>query len=132
MSRRRRCAGIATRGPSAISRFSAGHAVRSIPRVALGFEWDALKAISNVLNDGVRFDEAETVFGDPLSTTITDSVHALDEARFVKTGMSNQGRLLGNGCAETAGGFLHLVHGGNGSQPSRRAISITFSPRVAG
>jgi uncharacterized DUF497 family protein len=62
--------------------------------VALRFEWDAGKALANVLKHGVRFDEAETVFGDPLSKTISDPAHSLGELRFVTTGMSNLGRLL--------------------------------------
>lgn len=60
----------------------------------LRFEWDPLKALENVLKHGVRFDEAETVFGDPLSRTIDDPDHSWDESRLVTTGMSNIGRLL--------------------------------------
>ena len=62
--------------------------------VALRFEWDAAKALANVLKHGVRFDEAETVFGDPLSKTISDPPHSVVDRRFVTTGMSNLGRLL--------------------------------------
>lgn len=62
--------------------------------MALRFEWDPVKALENVLKHGVRFDEAETVFGDPLSKTITDPLHSAEENRLVTTGMSNTGRLL--------------------------------------
>jgi len=34
------------------------------------FEWDFAKAESNNSKHGVRFDEAMTVFGDPLEITI--------------------------------------------------------------
>ena len=62
--------------------------------VPLRFEWDPAKALENLLKHGVRFDEAETVFGDPLSRTIKDVEPSWDESRLVTTGMSNVGRLL--------------------------------------
>jgi uncharacterized DUF497 family protein len=62
--------------------------------VALRFEWDADKALANLRKHGVRFDEAETVFGDPLSKTISDPLHSAEESRFVTTGLSNLGRVL--------------------------------------
>jgi len=34
--------------------------------MALTFEWDARKAASNIAGHGVSFDEALTVFADPL------------------------------------------------------------------
>jgi uncharacterized DUF497 family protein len=39
------------------------------------FEWDARKAASNLKKHGVAFDEATTVFGDPLSLLMTDPKH---------------------------------------------------------
>jgi uncharacterized DUF497 family protein len=36
------------------------------------FEWDARKAALNEEQHGVRFDEAATVFSDPLSLTVPD------------------------------------------------------------
>ena len=41
------------------------------------FEWDPDKAIANLEKHGVSFDEAATVFGDPLSLTIPDPDHFL-------------------------------------------------------
>ncbi|MEW6299263.1 MAG: BrnT family toxin [Thermodesulfobacteriota bacterium] len=35
------------------------------------FEWDPKKAASNLANHGVPFEEASSVFGDPLATTIS-------------------------------------------------------------
>ena len=58
------------------------------------FEWDAAKAATNRRKHGVTFDEATTVFSDPLSMLRTDPDHALDEQRFIVLGMSNQRRLL--------------------------------------
>ena len=42
----------------------------------------------------ISFDEASTVFRDPLSQTIDDPLHSEDEERFVLIGRSIQGRLL--------------------------------------
>lgn len=62
--------------------------------MALNFEWDAAKAIQNAAKHGVSFEEASTVFRDPLSFTITDPRHSTGEERFAILGMSAQGRLL--------------------------------------
>lgn len=60
----------------------------------LTFEWDANKAASNVAKHGVGFEEATTVFGDPLSITIPDPAHSQSEMRFIILGRSHLGRLL--------------------------------------
>jgi uncharacterized DUF497 family protein len=58
------------------------------------FEWDQDKAAGNVRKHGVSFEEASTVFGDPLSLTFDDPDHSVGEARFLTVGLSNQGRVL--------------------------------------
>jgi uncharacterized protein len=58
------------------------------------FEWDAHKAIFNLKKHNVSFEEAATVFGDPLSITVLDPDHALDEDRYIIVGMSVNHRLL--------------------------------------
>lgn len=58
------------------------------------FEWDAEKAEANLLKHGVSFEEAATVFFDPLSLTIPDPLHSADENRFVTTGVSDRQRQL--------------------------------------
>ena len=58
------------------------------------FEWDPDKDRRNQLKHGVSFDEASTVFGDPLALTIDDPDHSVDENRFLTTGLSNQQRLI--------------------------------------
>jgi len=56
--------------------------------------WNASKAAANLRKHGVSFDEAASVFFDPLSATGDDPDHSLDEKRFVTFGMSSSGRLL--------------------------------------
>ena len=60
----------------------------------LSFEWDQHKANSNLEKHGVSFDEASTVFGDPLSITISDPVHSQAEDRFIIIGHSHKAKLL--------------------------------------
>ena len=58
------------------------------------FEWDEEKAKANLRNHRVSFDEAATVLGDPLSISISDPNHSVDEQRYVDVGTSNRGRVL--------------------------------------
>ena len=56
------------------------------------FEWDVEKAESNLQKHRVSFEEAATVFFDPLSLTIPDPLHSDEESRFVTTGLSERQR----------------------------------------
>jgi uncharacterized protein len=58
------------------------------------FTWDPAKAEANERKHGVSFDEAKSAFGDPLSVTVDDPRHSMDEARMVLFGRSVAGRLL--------------------------------------
>ena len=51
-------------------------------------EWDAAKAQKNQAKHGVSFDEASTVFGDPLALTIPDPAHSEQEERFITLGVT--------------------------------------------
>ncbi len=58
------------------------------------FGWDKNKAESNLLKHGVSFDEAKTVFDDPLYIDFYDPDRSDHEERYLIIGVSNQGRLL--------------------------------------
>ena len=58
------------------------------------FDWDKNKAASNVAKHKVSFEEAATVFADPLSDTFDDPDHSAEEQRFLIIGHSESGRLL--------------------------------------
>jgi uncharacterized protein len=58
------------------------------------FDWDEQKAASNLSKHEVSFDEAKTVFDDPLYVDFYDPDHSDDEERYLIIGKSNQGRLL--------------------------------------
>ena len=58
------------------------------------FEWDNKKAKRNHRQHGVSFEEASTVFYDPLSATFDDPDHSVGELRLITVGYSSRGRLL--------------------------------------
>ncbi len=58
------------------------------------FAWDEKKAATNRRKHGISFEEATTVFGDPLSDTFPDPDHSLEEHRFVIRGASESGKIL--------------------------------------
>jgi hypothetical protein len=58
------------------------------------FIWDDNKAERNLLKHGVSFEEAKTVFDDPLYVDFYDPDHSEDEERYLIVGQSNRGRLL--------------------------------------
>ena len=60
----------------------------------LGFEWDPDKASKNVEKHHVSFEEAATVFDDPMFITFIDDEHSIDEERYITIGLSSCGRLL--------------------------------------
>jgi hypothetical protein len=58
------------------------------------FEWNPNKAAGNLAKHGVSFEEAVTVFDDPLFMTVVDDEHSSDEERYITIGASRQNRLL--------------------------------------
>ena len=62
--------------------------------MGLTFEWDMNKAEENLKKHGVSFEEAATVFGDPLSLTIDDPLHSVEEERLVTLGQSYKHRIV--------------------------------------
>lgn len=60
----------------------------------IDFEWDSRKDSADQRKHNVRFAEALTVFGDPLSITIPDPSCVSDEERLVIIGISSEQRLL--------------------------------------
>ena len=58
------------------------------------FEWDPRKAKRNLAKHRVSFEEATTVFLDPLSATGDDPDHSAEEDRFITVGLSSSNKLL--------------------------------------
>jgi uncharacterized DUF497 family protein len=62
--------------------------------VKSNFEWDPDKAEKNISKHNVDFDEASSVFDDPMFITFLDEEQSIDEERYITIGLSNRGRLL--------------------------------------
>ena len=60
----------------------------------MDYEWDPEKAAKNVHKHNVLFEEAASVFDDPLYVDFNDPNHSLDERRYIIIGVSTSGRLL--------------------------------------
>jgi len=56
--------------------------------------WDPAKSASNLRKHGVSFEEAGTVFGDPLAASARDLEHSIEEDRWLVFGISSSNRLL--------------------------------------
>jgi len=58
------------------------------------FTWNKQKARANLEKHKVSFDEAKTVFSDPLLVTYPDELHSEHESRLISIGMSAREHLL--------------------------------------
>ncbi|MEK7710468.1 MAG: BrnT family toxin [Planctomycetota bacterium] len=58
------------------------------------YEWDSVKSAANVKKHRVRFEEAASVFLDPLALTFPDPYHSKKEDREITIGHSARGRVL--------------------------------------
>lgn len=60
----------------------------------MSYEWHPLKAAANLKDHRVSFEEAATVFDDPLAIVTPDFAHSMEEQRFICFGVSERDRLL--------------------------------------
>jgi uncharacterized DUF497 family protein len=58
------------------------------------FSWNGRKETANRRRHGVSFEEAVTVFADPLARVHDDPEHSAEENREILVGHSDRGRLL--------------------------------------
>ena len=83
------------------------------------FEWDPRKALSNVRKHGVSFEEAATVFSDPLAAYYQDSDHSVSERRYLVIGTSSKQRLVHIAFADRRG-RIRIIQA---REPSKNEIS---------
>ena len=83
------------------------------------FEWHAPKAAANRAKHKVTFEEATTVFGDPLARIVDDPRHSQEEERFVLLGQSARRRLLVVLFTER-GEAIHLISARKATRRERR------------
>ncbi len=58
------------------------------------YEWNARKARANLRKHGVSFEEAATIFLDPLALTFPDPPHSSEEEREITIGYSTRGQAI--------------------------------------
>jgi uncharacterized DUF497 family protein len=61
---------------------------------SIRFEWDSIKARTNLHKHHVSFEEAKTVFFDENARIISDPEHSENEQRFIILGISDRLHLL--------------------------------------
>ena len=92
----------------------------------LVFEWNPKKAESNRRTHGIGFEEALTVFGDPLAGIRPDPRHSFGEERFVILGRSDQGRLLAVMFTERDTNRIRLYSARRATSHERRSYEESF------
>jgi uncharacterized protein len=65
-----------------------------MPAPRFEFDWDPAKAATNVIKHDVSFEDAMTVFADPLALTRPDDGSPATEERWITVGMSHATNLL--------------------------------------
>ena len=81
------------------------------------FEWDARKAAANRKKHRLSFEDAATVFLDPLSTTFPDPDHSLDDRQEITIGY-------------TKGGLVFVSHCERGERDSDHQRAPRYTYRV--
>ncbi len=83
------------------------------------FRWDARKASRNLRKHAISFEEATTVFADPLARIFDDPGHSTSEPREIIVGHSSDGRLL-LVCFTERLEVIRLFSARQGTAPERR------------
>lgn len=83
-------------------------------------EWNPQKAEINLTKHNVSFDEAKTVFDDPLNIEFFDPDHSDNEERYIVIGQSNQFRLLIVSFTDRSGN-IRLISAREATRPEKEA-----------
>jgi uncharacterized DUF497 family protein len=88
--------------------------------MALQFEWDDEKAIANIRKHGVSFDEASTVFADPLAVLFDDEEHSDDEIREIAIGHTILQQLVLVSFTERSEDLIRIISARKATKRERR------------
>jgi uncharacterized protein len=83
------------------------------------FEWNPTKAKENLRKHGISFEEASSVFYDPLAATGSDPDHSDAEERLITFGMSADNKLLVVAHTER-GGAIRIISARVATQRERQ------------
>ena len=90
---------------------------KSITLTSVQFTWDLQKAKSNRDKHGVSFEEAVTVFADPLALVMEDALHG---ERAILIGQSEKQRLLFTVFVELAEDSIRIISARRATSHERR------------
>ncbi len=89
--------------------------------MSLQFEWDKNKANINLRKHKISFEEARTVFSDPLALIFDDEEHsASEELREIIIGNSEKRRLLLTSYTERADDIVRIISSRPATKHERR------------
>jgi uncharacterized protein len=89
--------------------------------MAVKFEWDEAKAALNLTKHKVSFDEASTVFADPLAKLFYDEDHSTEEVREIIIGHSILGRVVLVSFTERAPDRIRVISARPATRKERKA-----------
>ncbi len=85
------------------------------------FEWDDIKAASNLVKHGVSFEEARSVFYDEFAVQFFDEENSEREDRFLMLGLSDAARLLIIcHCERQSGNVIRIISARKATKKERR------------
>ncbi len=87
--------------------------------MSLEFEWDSDKAASNQKKHHVSFEDAATVFADPLAAIFDLEVHSEEEQREIIIGHSAKNQLLVV-CFTERAGAIRIISARRATKRERR------------
>lgn len=85
----------------------------------MNYEWDVKKAEAHRRRHGVAFDEAATIFLDPMAVSGADPDHSLTEDRYITFGFSRLGRLLAD-CQPYRPGAIRIISARRATRSERK------------
>ena len=88
--------------------------------MAVEFEWDEKKAAANLARHGLSFEEAQTVFRDPLARIVDDQIHSTAERRELIIGNTLPGRFVFVCFTQRAPQRVRLISARPGTKKERR------------
>jgi len=95
--------------------------------MSLEFEWDSNKAKANLINHGIGFQEALTVFADPLAHIFEDEDRSEAEPREIIIGHSEKQRLV-LVCFAARGTRIRIISARKATRFERKDYEEHISP----
>jgi uncharacterized DUF497 family protein len=91
------------------------------------FEWSEFKSSMNLKKHGIEFGEAATIWMDGQSLEMPNTVHVVNEERWIRIGFSDQAKLLAVVYCETESpNFIRIIS----ARKATRSETDTYAERL--